>query len=144
MRKLVVALVLIFLCCAACEDTPPLTVQAYAEQCAAIWSDQRDPAAFVTWGEWHTWVENQIGAFHRLNPPAELADYHDVYIESLVALRTIIPGSRPNGLSDQPFMMAGLIKIRHAWHVLLRDDYNALPYETKRILEDIGCVDGSY
>ena len=145
MRKLVVVLALIVLCIAACEDTPPLTVQAYADQCAAIARGQGDPRTFDDVSEWRAWVEGQIRDFDRLNPPDELADFHDAYIDVLSRHWRFTSDQRASNAShDRLVMMAWLKYLRRASDDEIIDVYDALPDDTKDILKESMCVDRRY
>ena len=86
-------------------------------------------------------MEVQIRAFDRLNPPDELEDYHDAYIETMHRLWTLTDDAQVNVYSDQFFMMGALKHLRTASNSLLIDLYDALPEDTQDILKISGCVE---
>lgn len=131
-------LALVIMCMAACDDTPRLTIQAYADQCAAIRRNEADPSTLSVGWQWHDWLFNHVDAFEQLNPPSELADYHRTYIDIMSVFRDEASLFVPQGMV-QSELVAGLLRHTQTEDPKLHRAYAALSDDIRQILHDAGC-----
>lgn len=115
-----------------------MTVQDYADQCAAIGRDEADPATFSRWWQWQDWLFEHVDAFEQLNPPEELAEYHRVYIDIMSVFRDRMSTLNPRGIA-QSELMAGLLRHTQSEDTKLRKSYLALSDDIKQTLLDSKC-----
>ena len=139
MRKWFAVLALVVVGCTACDDTPPLTVQAYADQCAIIRRDEADPATFSLWWQWHDWLFNHVDAFEQLNPPDELADYHRRYIDVMSVFRDLTSIWHPDHIVSHREILVWELRWTQTKEPRLHKAYAALSDDIRQILHDAGC-----
>jgi hypothetical protein len=121
-----------------CAQTERLTVQQYADFCAAgIASAQQliEPDS-VTWEDLINLAEPSLERLRSVEPPEALGDFHRASIKTLDFVATVARGQPSEELANP--LAFGLNAIRIATQ--LRRAVNELPAEVERTLRQSECL----
>ena len=133
-----VILTVVPLLAAACGGADRLTIEQYAEFCAAGIASAAEliEPENVTWGDLVQLGEPSIERLRSTNPPEELATFHRLSLKALEFVVEEASQHPPEELANP--LAFGLDAIRIATQ--LRRAVEDLPDDARRVLHEAGCL----
>ena len=134
MATKVLLVVCLFFLLTACSNSPPLSIEEYAEECGKISEALPPPSEIKTWGNLAQAAQSAYQTQDSLVPPIELEVFH----ESLVAVYQAIVEEAQQHSPDRDFTQLNSDKVVDLVEQHSYRDYG-ISDSSRKTLEDSGC-----
>jgi len=135
MRKLLLAGILAGSLLFACGESPTLTVQEFADECAALASENRE-SNLDTWGDYVAVGDRMLRAYSDMSVLEELEDFRAHQVSLANAVKDIAETKEP----DAKASILELLAVFAISEEEFKEIKANLSEDTRQILVDVGCI----